>query len=808
MKSLLCVNPQKGNWKWASCQTVVAILFASVLGSLSADTIGWWRFEGTPGGQASGSLANSATGASALPALTAAYKGDDQSYLPKYIDGFTAEYSIFDPATRTAYPNAASLSLRSSYSKSPSMNGYACMNASELPLESDFTMECFFRVTSTDENVVTNLAMAPILTIQNESYKDTSFQLYYGKPYCRSCQQDAAGTLTSPGKSVGDPVLDGKWHHAAIVFAAETGILTWYLDYRQIYTQTLPAGSRIACADDTKFFVGANEFFTSRNFPGEIDEVRVSNVALAPRQFLRFVKPTDDDHLMVRLTFDESIEWWGGDPYVAGVYSTRFAFPRFDTASGATTPVRSTENLPGDVYESFSADEPRHNAAKLDMNRSTASKGSLFVLDYFGADGEPAQAMIHEETFTIEFFCRFKSVEHEAYTPILNDGAYSFRWCFYGDSGATTNGCSLLLGVCSTNTAAGGANKVPSAAKTQTTSFADGEWHHFALVYDRAANKVTGYVDYGSWAKLNVTLADGYVFAANNTKLVFGGRVNSSRVCDAEFDEIRISDKALRPCEFMTPERLGETRLWMHFNGNYEVGPMGVAFQPDAVGAKGAAFSGDVRAPSFSTGEVRQVVYEGNSNSLRLAEFATVAAPEPMALEGLRDVTVEAFLKIDDLTISADGSKANFILSCDGSANTMPDWQMRMASSLNSAGNETWSSSIVWCKPDPSVRDTMSISIPNDQKWHHVAFSFKEEPNGTETNTTVRFYLDYENTATKTVNYARWLSAAHADIRFMSGETWGMGHDYLLDEVRVTAGVLEPSAFLRKSRSGIFVIVR
>lgn len=791
-----------------ACQTVAAILFASVLGSLSADTIGWWRFEGTPGGQASDSLANSATGASALPALTAAYKGDDQSYLPKYIDGFTAEYSIFDPATRTAYSNAASLSLRSSYSKSPSNNGYAYMNASELPLESDFTMECFFRVTSTDENVVTNLAMAPILTIQNESYKDTSFQLYYGKPYCRVCYQDAQGTLSSPGNDVGAPLLDGKWHHAAIVFAAGTGTLTWYLDYRQIYTRTLPEGARIACADDTKFFVGANEFFSSRNFPGEIDEVRVSNAALTPRQFLRFVKSTDDDHLMVRLTFDDDLAWWGGDPYVATVYSPRFAVPLIDTASGASEPARSADNLPGDVYESFLSPGRRTNVAKLDMNRLTASKGSVLQLDYFGDDGEPAQAMIHEETFTIEFFCRFKSAEHVAYTPILNDGAYNFRWCFYGDSGAMTNGCSLILGVCSTNTVAGGATKVTSAAKTQTTSFADGEWHHFALVYDRAANKVTGYVDYGSWAKLNVSLTDGYVFAGNNPKLVFGGFSKSSRVCDAEFDEIRISDRALRPCEFMTPERLGETRLWMHFNGNYEAGPMSVAFQPDAVGAKGAAFSGDVRAPSFSTGEVRQVVYEGNSNSLRLAEFATVTALEPLALEGLRDVTVEAFLKINSLSVSENGSKANLILSCDGSANTKPDWQMRIACSLNSSGKETWSSSIVWCKPDPSVRDTMSISIPNDRKWHHVAFSFKEEPNGTETNTTVRFYLDYENTATKTVNYARWMSEAHSDVRFMSGETWGTGHDYLLDEVRVTAGVLEPSAFLRKSRSGIFVIVR
>ena len=40
----------------------------------------------------------------------------------------------------------------------------------------------------------------------------------------------------------------------------------------------------------------------------------------------------------------------------------------------------------------------------------------------------------------------------------------------------------------------------------------------------------------------------------------------------------------------------------------------------------------------------------------------------------------------------------------------------------------------------------------------------------------------------------------------MSGESWGQGHDYLLDEVRVTAGVLAPDEFLRKGRRGLILI--
>ena len=47
----------------------VFVLFAIVAPAVDADTVGWWRFDGTSGERTSSTLTNSATGQNAVPAL-------------------------------------------------------------------------------------------------------------------------------------------------------------------------------------------------------------------------------------------------------------------------------------------------------------------------------------------------------------------------------------------------------------------------------------------------------------------------------------------------------------------------------------------------------------------------------------------------------------------------------------------------------------------------------------------------------------------------------------------------------------------
>ena len=224
------------------------VLSAIVAPAVDADTVGWWRFDGTPGERTSSTLANSATGQNAVPALTAASINDtsfgtDSDYMPKYIDGFTSGMKIFDPVTGSFHDNVSSLRLRDTYVKNPTQNGAAYVSASSLPLGGSFTMECFFRITETDPDIITNLTMAPIFTLQADSYGDTSIQLNKGKFYYRVTPKNSAGEKQSAwGNSWKAEITDGKWHHAAMTYNADTKTANWYFDYANVASRTLPEG--------------------------------------------------------------------------------------------------------------------------------------------------------------------------------------------------------------------------------------------------------------------------------------------------------------------------------------------------------------------------------------------------------------------------------------------------------------------------------------------------------------------------------------------------------------------------------------
>ena len=539
----------------------VFVLFAIVAPAVDADTVGWWRFDGTPGERTSSTLANSATGQNAVSALTAASIngtsfGTDLDYMPKYIDGFTSGMKIFDPVTGSLHDNVSSLRLRDTYVKNPTRNGAAYVSASSLPLGGSFTMECFFRVTETDPSVVTNLAMAPILTLQPTGYGDTSIQLYYGKFYGRITGQDSSGNQKTSVQVFGKAVIaDGKWHHAAMSYDANSKTAIWYLDYVKVGSQTLTADDvGIRFQEDTKFLVGANGLVSGRNFPGEVDEVRFSNKVLLPAHFLRFSHA--NENVYVHMTFEstECPSWWGGqnNAFVASSATSRFSVPHVESIAGAVSPARVTSVVTNTIYGTFNgAWRKRSNEYALDMNRTSDSLGSVIKMEYLDDAGESAPVFSLEEEFTLEFFARFKTQEHVAYTPIVGDGGYKFRWGFFN----TNDGRQLLFQVGATNKNTGAMTEYHTNV-TCSTSISDGNWHHFALVYSRSAKQAVGYIDYGKFAKMPVTFEDGYVFSGDKPELVFGGRsVTESanrRLCDIVFDEIRITKRALDPEEFLT----------------------------------------------------------------------------------------------------------------------------------------------------------------------------------------------------------------------------------------------------------------
>jgi hypothetical protein len=76
------------------------------------------------------------------------------------------------------------------------------------------------------------------------------------------------------------PMFDDQWHHLAVTYDAATRKLTVYGDYKVESGKKLPQPI-VHDLNPLEFFTGIN---------GLIDEIRVSNTALAPADFLKVQK--------------------------------------------------------------------------------------------------------------------------------------------------------------------------------------------------------------------------------------------------------------------------------------------------------------------------------------------------------------------------------------------------------------------------------------------------------------------------------------------------------------------------------------
>lgn len=271
---------------------VLAFVAIMSAGLASAKTVAWWRFEGTPGATAPTEIANSVAD-STIPALTAASIktlkfGSDADFMPKFVAPSPKALKVYDPVSKSCVANASSLRLRDSREANPLKNGCAYTDAGKLPLKGDFTIECFFRIPDAEE--VSNLAFAPILTIQAAGYVDTSIQINKGKLYCRAFPKDASGAKMAAIVKTRMASLGDKWHHVAMTYSAAGHRFSWFLDYKLLDSKSPDGMSGIFAPEGTKFLIGANGLVGGRNYPGEVDEVRVSDEELKPTEFLHFTE--------------------------------------------------------------------------------------------------------------------------------------------------------------------------------------------------------------------------------------------------------------------------------------------------------------------------------------------------------------------------------------------------------------------------------------------------------------------------------------------------------------------------------------
>ena len=523
-------------------------------------------------------------------------------------------------------------------------------------------------------------------------------------------------------------IKDGAWHHLAVVADRTLGTVAYYLDYRIVDAAkyVVPAGS----AEET-FEVNCGYGLNNWSIAGmAFDEVRIVKRALAPSEFImpparaeaflaaaaaqakkRAAVVTDDT--LVYAPCDEDVLTGGSEMNALASANGKPALTLKLDATDATRPASAAAPALSPFHEtSFMDAAALANASCLTL----AGKGRMVMSDtsYLADD------------FTLEFFfkCSLDDLnswkDGNAYLVHQLDanGKDAFYFCMQKSS---SKGQVTVKG----------GNGDSSSSVTPSKVYADGEWHHYAVVYEKASRSLRLYIDGERLVSLNrsaeLAAASYPLYVGSWCWSNGGGRV----VAKGSFDEIRLTKKALRAVEFLSPKRtpvLRETKAYLNFDSGVDPDKMSPLVEAASVSCKKNAttfanVTDDLAASGFLA-TARGTETFANAASLAVDLGASehngagggyvVADPDGDFSTG--SWTAETFFKVEGST-----KYYSYLFNCPDS------WSVQFKNGGNNklgcgvAGRET-----VWTDVNMG-----------DGAWHHVAVV------GDADAKTVSCYLDY-----------------------------------------------------------------
>ena len=644
-----------------------------------------------------------------------------------------------------------------------------------------------------------------------------------------------SGYFYTPTPSAGGPnIVDGKWHHLAITYDGST--VRAYVDYVLISSIAWSNGLVYGSGDNSKLCIGGFDAATYGNWPGCIEEVRISDEALPPEKFLH-VGGVDthasDADTAVYLPFNwfefSADKFFGtvGQPIFnnsacstnAGLIDLKLStitagvFPRLDT--GASAVVSNTLHagiFASNVIENIGCWTYTNNPAYPDSKNNN-------------------KHLISAGDFTAEFYLKVPTTPTStSYILVENSGAKgpgtmqiyitgSWLYCRLASEDALADYEDGIT----TEIAKWNDSYVPIADIVGDT------WHHVALVVNRTRQTAAFYVDRRLVrVHKNFVLASSVSTKSGYATLKIGdgwGGNNESALHGLSIDEFRITRRALAPQEFlMTGTALdaaarealdtAATREWIAFEGDLSIEPRDAAV-PDGSSTASTVnmvYSQDV--PGARRGRVVDgngtVLRESNTSSMYFSgafgsgDTSADTATQRLLFErnillerDMKAMTVEFFMKG-----TPDQAKAwTTIVRGYGNANGADTDGERLwgvgyhqtSGSLYVLMDNNGSSQPLYY-PD----DTVSFA---DGRWHHVAVTYEPDGNG---NTLCKFYRDYVQLgATKTFT-GELECGDHGTSSFAIGSRYN-GY---IDEVRISKGVLTVNQMLHVHKGGLMIVVR
>lgn len=327
---------------------------------------------------------------------------------------------------------------------------------------------------------------------------------------------------------------------------------------------------------------------------------------------------------------------------------------------------------------------------------------------------------------------------------------------------------------------------------TTSYSVADGQWHHFAVVWDKQTSVIRAYIDYKLFRETDLS-ADPLPKTSTYPNLNIGRSVwTNYRLASGRYDGIRLTKRALAPAEFLSPSVLpidGDTLAYMPFDAENPVNPHFDLLGANALSAehltKGSPNCGwdasDVAAATiYPAARSARGHADGGATTNYFTGSITqnghgYSFADPNHRVGTTNFTAEVFAKFT----RADSQWYGYIFNQDNV------WRLYVsaAGKLGCGINGT------------TYNGTTSIL---DDRWHHIAAVYDK---GRQT---FSFYLDYQLFKRfENVDDPMAAGAANPECFFfgcqkslIKGECTGGVPGVLYDDLRITGRALTVAEFL------------
>ena len=834
------------SWSWGRLSVIFFV--GAITSGVQAKTVLWYHFNEQDNGYRPYHVAGSVTRDDVI--VNAAEQGSLRGYsgglntsaaftnnqVPTYTNDFPSCGTWYDPVTGARGEDRRCLWMRSQY-------GDGSGESSIILTDDDAKLHCenitveFMAKYAASKSLSQQAHMIGMRNASSANVVAWGIIFYTsGKAVLRVQTRNSAGTAQDGDKSfelaesTSSGLLDGNWHHVAFTYDGTTAKL--YVDYVLKASKAWSYPIDYNADNAGKLSICGFDKQTYGHWNGFIDEVRISDVALDPSQFLRpgglvssalaekIAAVTDEDTALY-LPFD-AVEAAVTDPFFGGV-GAPFVFNALNMSNAPivkatfptsgmlpTTSAATVSNL---VHSGIFATDSAANVGCWNFASNTVLYGRsihMTVNDYSASDRSHS---ITAGDFTMEFLLNIHNKPSSLrYLAREQAAAGGTAWTLYFSG----SGDRLCFSV----------NNGSAAKSIYSGALVYGEWHHVACVVNRAARTAALYVDgelQGMEEGYDILFPAGDVAACLNICGGGYGSAETDHFHDLSVDELRITRRVLAPQEFLTAgvngtTALEPTRAWVGFENDLTVEP-----RPNEIPAGSASastiYSGVIPGIKIIDGN-GAVLRSSNTASMRFsgANEKTMFGRNILLEREMESQTVEFFMKAPKdsarewayMLRAYSAPLANCQSSASDSASIM-NWTIGYGGAT--VANPTFRSGEVYVGavtadfPSSSVTRNFNDIEGEDAKlddgrWHHVAVTF--EPNDT-TNTLVTFYKDYKRCGTpKNIN------GRMKQIVGVSESCLGMGCNFTgwIDEVRISKGVLTVDEMLHAQKPGTVFIFR